>query len=237
MNTYFPTDPGGANFDENELIGLLMEIEDIMDRCEFDDVLWNGDLNYDKSRNTAFVATISRFLDRLGLVSVWDRFAVDYTHIHTDFISTSTLDHFVVNERLLELILDCGPMHLGDNPSRHSPIILKLNIAGIPVKSQVQHSPPRKPDWYKATEQDIMKYTLDLHNRLSALEQPQCLHCTDSFCTIGSHSEDRDGHVLDILSAVVEASHACIPLSGGRHSAPDPKKTCPVSYPWVEGGA
>ena len=105
------------------------------------DVLWNGDLNYDESRNTGFVATISRFLDRLGLVFVWDRFAVDYTHIHTDFISTSTLDHFVVNERLLELILDCGP-------SRHSPIILKLNIAGIPVKSQVQHSPPRKPDWY-----------------------------------------------------------------------------------------
>ena len=143
LNTYFPTDPGGANFDENELIGLLMEIENIMDRSEFDDVLWNGDLNYDKSRNTGFVTTVSRFLDRLGLVSVWDRFAVDYTHIHTDFLSTSTLDHFVVNERLLDLVLDCGPLHLGDNPSRHSPIVIKLNIAGIPVKSQVQHSPPK----------------------------------------------------------------------------------------------
>ena len=229
LNTYFPTDPGGANFDENELIGLLMEIENIMDRSEFDDVLWNGDLNYDKSRNTGFVTTVSRFLDRLGLVSVWDRFAVDYTHIHTDFLSTSTLDHFVVNERLLDLVLDCGPLHLGDNPSRHSPIVIKLNIAGIPVKSQVQHSPPKKPDWYKATEQDIMKYTLDLHNRLSALEQPQCLHCTESLCKIGSHSEERDSHVLDILSAVVEASHASIPLSGGKYSVPDPKKTCPVS--------
>ena len=109
----------------------------------------------------------------------------------------------MVNERLLELILDCGPMHLGDNPSRNSPIILELNIADIPMKSQVQPSSSRKPDWYKATEQDIMKYTLDLHNRLSALEQPQCLHCTESLCKIGSHSEERDSHVIDILSAVV----------------------------------
>ena len=31
INTYFPTDPGGVNFDENELIGVLSEIEDIMD--------------------------------------------------------------------------------------------------------------------------------------------------------------------------------------------------------------
>ena len=38
-----------------------------------------------------------------------------------------------------------------------------------------------------------------------------------------------DSHVLDILSAVVETSHACFPMSGGKHSAPDPKKTCPVS--------
>ena len=199
-----------------------MEIEDIMDRCEFDDVLWNGDLNYDKSRNTAFVATISRFLDRLGLVSVWDRFAVDYTHIHTDFISTSTLDHFVVNERLLELILDCGP-------SRHSPIILKLNIAGIPVKSQVQHSPPRKPDWYKATEQDIKNYTMELHNRLSSLNAPHCLHCTDILCELSEHSEERDSHVLDILTALIETSHSSIPLSGGKHFVSDPKNSCLIT--------
>ena len=95
MNTYFLTDPGGANFDENELIGLLMEIEDILDKCDFDDVVWNGDLNYDKSRNTGFVTNISRFLDILGLVSVWDNFEVDYTHIHTDYFSTSTLDPFL----------------------------------------------------------------------------------------------------------------------------------------------
>ena len=84
LNTYFATDPGG-NFDETEVVELLAEIEDIMDRSEYDDVLWNGDMNYDKSRNTPFVLTVSRFLERVGLVSVWDHYPVDYTHIHRLF--------------------------------------------------------------------------------------------------------------------------------------------------------
>ena len=79
MNTYFPTDPGGTNFDEEE---LLWEIETVMDKVDFDDILWNGDLNYDKSRNSAFVNTISRFLSRVGLETAWDYFPVDHTHVH-----------------------------------------------------------------------------------------------------------------------------------------------------------
>ena len=81
---------------------LLSEIENIMDTVDFDDIVWNGDLNYDPSRTSGFVKTISRFLERLGLVSLWDHFPVDYTHIHTDFKSTSTLDHFVVNKLLAQ---------------------------------------------------------------------------------------------------------------------------------------
>ena len=55
------------------------------------------------------------------------------------------------------------------------------------------------------------------------------LNCADSFCEDVSHSEERDGLVLDILSAVIETSHSCIPLSGGESSSPDPKKSCTVS--------
>ena len=40
LNSYFPTDPVGANFDE-----LLEEIETVMDKIDFDDILWNVDLN------------------------------------------------------------------------------------------------------------------------------------------------------------------------------------------------
>ena len=90
-----------------------------MDNADFDDILWNGDLNFDKSRSSTFVNIVTRFLEKVGLESAWEYFPVDYTHIHTDLKATSTLDHFVMNKRLLNLISDCEVLHLGDNPSRH----------------------------------------------------------------------------------------------------------------------
>ena len=62
LNTYFPTDPGGDLVEEGELSELLNAIETIMDTVDFDDILWNGDLNYDPSRTSGFASTISRFL-------------------------------------------------------------------------------------------------------------------------------------------------------------------------------
>ena len=75
------------------------------------------------------------FLEKLGLKSVWEKFPVDFTHIHTDLKSTSVLDNFFMNESLLEKVLDAGAVHLGDNPSRHSPIMLKLEIDHVEKRS------------------------------------------------------------------------------------------------------
>ena len=74
-----------------------------MDKAEFVDILWNGDIHYDPSRTSGF----ARFLNRIGLESLWEHFP-----IHTDVKSTSTLEHFIVNKRLVNSIIDCGLMHL-----------------------------------------------------------------------------------------------------------------------------
>ena len=96
------------------------------------------------------------FVNRIGLKSVWDKFPVDFTHVHTDFVSTSTIDHFLVNERLIDCIEDAGALHLGDNLSRHSPIMIKVNIGNIPAKqAQNQAKVQRKPAWYKAKPDEI----------------------------------------------------------------------------------
>ena len=230
LNTYFPTDPGGENFAEQELLDILGEIETIMDSNDFDDVVWNGDLNFDKSRNSGFTRTVDRFLARLGLFSAWEYFPVDYTHIHTDFKSTSTLDHFILNRRLINAIVDCGAMHLGDNPSRHSPIMLKLNLGIIPKREESKDTKVKKPCWYKADQMDRDNFTCDLETRLSALYLPSSLQCCDTECQDVCHSEERDSHVLDILTSVIEASHHCIPMSGGGKSkAADPRKSCNVT--------
>jgi hypothetical protein len=73
-----------------------------------------------------------------------------HTHIHTDYRSTSTLVHFLVNEGLLPFIKDAGALHLGDNLSRHSPIMISVNVGDIPFIERKKGRIPRQPAWYKA---------------------------------------------------------------------------------------
>ena len=152
LNCYFPTDPQTLEYDDSELVGVLDEIEAILDKNDFDDCIIGGDLNFDTSRRSGFTRTVRDFLSRLGLFSVWEKFSVDFTHLHTDLKSSSVLDHFIVNQRLLENIEDAGPIHLGDNLSRHSPIMMKLKLPAVPMRpKQPEASRTRRPAWYKAT--------------------------------------------------------------------------------------
>ena len=215
INSYLPNDPLTVNFDDTELTDVLAEVEQIMDKTDFDDIIWNGDLNWDMARNSGFSLTMDRFMKRIGLIPVWERNPVDFTHMHTDLISTSTLDHFVVNERLLPLI-QAGVLHLGDNLSRHSPIMLKLDIGAIPKKQKSVVKLNKKPAWYIATEVDIINYNRELQCRLDVLNIPNSLACSDPHCQDTSHSSERDGFLLDILCGVIESSHDAIPKTSGR---------------------
>jgi RNase H-fold protein (predicted Holliday junction resolvase) len=127
---------------------VLTEVENILDNNSFDDLVLGGDFNYDKRRVTGFVLTITEFLERIELFSVCEKFQINFTHVHTDSRSTS----IIVNERLLNQVTDAGPVHLGDNLSRHSPIMMKIQIEGLTASKIQQGVPaPRKPAWYKAT--------------------------------------------------------------------------------------
>ena len=216
INSYFPTDSQNVVFDETELSEVLAEVEKIMDTTVYDDILWQGDLNWDMSRNSGFSVMLKRFFSRLGLVSLWEKHQIDYTHVHTDFKTTSTLDHFIMNERLLSLVVDCGPLHLGDNRSRHSPVMVKLNLGAIPVKQVQLKKTLRKPAWYKANKEHIDSYNKDVENRLNSVHIPDSCKCVDLKCTDSEHSSERDSLVLDILVNMIEASHYNIPIVGGK---------------------
>ena len=195
---------------------MLSEVEQILDNTEFDDVVWCGDLNWEMSRQTGFSVTMRRFLDRLGLISLWDHHQIDYTQVHTDDRTFTSLDHFICNERLLPLVTDCGVMHYGDNNSRHSPIMLKLKVGALPLRQHVNEVRPKRPGWYKASAKHIINYRIDLQGRLDGISVPKCMECTDSQCSDESHSVLRDNFVMDSLCAVIESSHATIPMVGGR---------------------
>ena len=89
INTYLPTDPLTIDFDESELLGVLSEIDFILDKTLFGDVFWNGDLTWDMSRRSGFSLIMKDFVEKLGLVSLWCHHPIDYTHVHTD--------HFLCN--------------------------------------------------------------------------------------------------------------------------------------------
>ena len=113
-------------------------------------------------------------------------------------------------------MVDCRVIHSGDNRSRHSPIILKLNLGNLPVRSEIKSKKIRRPAWSRVTQQEAAKYTEALDSRLQALHLPASMKCSDPCCKDSTHSEERDSFVLDILCQLVECSHTVLPLTGGR---------------------
>ena len=228
INTYMPVDPQTIMYDKEDLTNVLLEVEKVMDTADYDDVVWAGDFNWDRGRNTGFAQILENFVSKICLKDVWEKYPVNYTHIHTDLKSTSTLDRIMVNERLLSYIVDAGVMHFGDNPSRHSPIILKLNLGEIPLNVPYSISKQRRPAWYKAKEEDIDEYTASLHAKLGQIDVPESLKCQNPNCQSVQHSQERDSYMLDVLTSIIETSYAKIPLSNAGGRKWNPEKNCPM---------
>ncbi len=70
-----------------------------------------GDLNSDFSRHSGFVNNINMSMNNHDLQSLWNMFNVDYTYRHTDEVSTSTIDHFIVSNRvfLINIVVVVSP--------------------------------------------------------------------------------------------------------------------------------
>ena len=195
----------------------MEEIRSIFQSEQYDDIIWGSDLNWDPSRNTQFSRSIANFIQEMGLVALWDSFPVPYTHVHTDGRSRSILDHFIVSPRLLHLVEDCGIVERGDNRSRHCPICISLKLGALPVRQPRSKWIPRKPDWSKATEAQKSAFKEQLEEKLVELEGnvDTSLQCQELHCHESQHSDTRDSHVVDILTAVIETSYLTLPTYGG----------------------
>ena len=110
-------------------------------------------------------------------------------------------------------------MHYGENNSRHSPIRLRIMVGALPLRQDKDEVRQKSPGWYKANETQISNYKADLQDQLEAISVPECLTCSDSQCGDESHTVLRDDFVMDTLCAVIESSHATIPMVGGRPEA------------------
>ena len=126
-------------------------------------------------------------------------------------------------------MIDCGPIHFGDNMSRHSPIFVSFNLGELQHQEQSEQPPPRRlPDWDRATSEEIYNYRSTLQQKLQAISIPECTaQCMDYNCTDESHSSARDTVMLDTLLAVVESSYTSVPLTGSVGGVNGTKRVLP----------
>ena len=237
-----PTDPKRiSEYDDWDLQEVLLEVQTILASSNYTDVIWAGDLNWDMARVTFFSRTMAAFVEKLGLVSLWSSHPVNYTYVHTDNKSVSTIDHFLLSPRLLHLVEGCGVVERGDNLSGHCPIWVSLNLGSLPLKKGASAWVPMKPAWAKATQDQVSEYTSDLEQKLLKLNVPLLsLSCEDVHCQAEDHSNHRDSFMLDILLELVECSYTKLHLSGGSgggaHGGKGKAQSKPVCGTLQEGG-
>ena len=235
VNTYLPTDPQLiGEYDDSVLREVLGEVEGILANTNYDDVVWGSDLNWDMKRNTYFARTMTSFIEKTGLVSLWSSHPVPYTHMHTDNKSRSTIDHFLLSPRLIPLVQASGVVERGDNLSRHCPIWVKLQLGALPLRKAAKTWLPRKACWSKATINEVDTYTAALQSELLNLGMPQSIWCADPHCTDTTHCQERDTLVLDILDCIVRTGHSTIPQQGGRWVGGKNRKQGRPVPQWVE---
>ena len=216
INGYIPCDPQLQDFDDTELVATLTEVELLVTAHTDCEIVWAADMNWDVSRDNHHTRTVSTALDRLGLTSVWKGRNIDFTHTHTDGATRSTIDHFLVSKGLLGLVEDCGPVHRGDNLSRHAPVFMSLKLGDLQTPEKRPHTVPRRmPAWDRAKLEELEDYKISLERKLQTIPCPESmLHCQDPRCGDAKHSEGRDKVVLDVLLSMVECSYTSIPLTG-----------------------
>ena len=72
------------NSDDEELLAVQAEPEEVLEKGGYDGCVAGGDWNYDARRTSGFARSMASFFERVGLVSVWEKFPIDFTYMHTD---------------------------------------------------------------------------------------------------------------------------------------------------------
>ena len=207
---YFPTDKQMGESHLHDLEMVLHDINYFVENTPCTKLVIGGDFNCDFARDTHFVTCVRSFILSHQSQSAWDLFPIDFTHIHTDGVSTSTIDHIIVSHSLQ--ISNAFTLHHIDNTSRHSAISVHVNCVLIdtqPMCDKPSHSTDSLPRcaWYKATHSDLHKYKECLETKLNNINVCDDLKsCNDHMCKNESHHTFIDEYCGKIISALQEAS-------------------------------
>jgi len=204
-----------------ELLSLLGEIDRIWFTTDCKNVLLVGDINCDFSRPTQFLQSIRTFAEEKGLKIFWnlpdnDRIEeVSYTYKNAvnNITHTSTIDHFLSNERFYRSVTKADVIIHSDNMSGHLPIFCKFDMDQLNLEVEQLTSTP-KPSWSKASLEQQVNYRDNLDSRLDILDSPQeCNLCYTLHCQ--NHDASIDEYATGICEAIDNAAKFSLPRSGG----------------------
>ena len=129
--------------------------------------------------------TVSTFLERERLCSIWDLFPINFTFSSGQ--SCSTIDHFFISNTQQGIIFGAGAIHDPENLSGHSPVYLKIDLAKANKPPEKISRNPRL-NWGRLSEDQQASYTQQLRDQLSQPEpEPECYQCDDVICSNRSH--------------------------------------------------
>ncbi len=104
-------------YSEADLDIILSDIDYILQNLNCDGIVLDEDLNSDFSHHSGFVNNINMFMNNHDLQRLWNMFNVDFTYRNTDGVSSSTIDHFTVSNRVFNKCCSGGVTHSLDNTS------------------------------------------------------------------------------------------------------------------------
>ena len=219
INSYFLQDNQNSDNSLSELTEILISIREVINKNDFNDLIWTGDINADFRRSTVFTDLINSFINELDIEKSWNKFSVDYTHANeiNGITHTSIIDHFFLSKTVSNSIKDAGVLHIPENLSDHCPIYCKI-AAEINTHSEENKNPYQilesKPKWQKASSEEKSNYKHALDEKLKDVSVPLCItECRDVHCTDETHKRNCDKLMLDILQMIEKSAYDELPVN------------------------
>ena len=212
INVYMPYDTGICDETRADVFSdVLNDISRLIESVDPHDVI-GGDFNTDFSRNSAHTTLLKAACvnEQLINVSTHTSAHIDYTYCNYSTGGTSSIDHFLVSERVYNLAVNVQVAHSGANLCDHEPLLLQLRLPHQKLKDRALNSSANVP-WHRATYSDFIVYRMEVENNLRSINGFKCIQCANFLCT--DHYSDINNFCTHITKSFMDAAERTIPCS------------------------
>ena len=218
---YLPT-CSKDNYDS--YMAYLANINNIVNEVKTSNVIVLGDFN--ANLGTMFGEELNTFCHENNLhISDIEKLGKSddhFTYISEAHGSTAWLDHILSTHAVHTAISDVRILH-DYLSSDHFPLCVDIEIEGLVRTCPFQHingsNPDAKPNWSKATSQNILTYAQSTDHLLRNLVIPkEVFACRDSNCKNTDHLRRLQLFYSNIIDCLKQASCNSIPTSKSSES-------------------